>query len=105
MLRHCTGWEQGQELTNLSQSFISPLEVWLDRQIDRRLVRTLFLALVAIVRLRHSRYGLLLSELGATSSPRLRPRQGPSDSAICCGPPSGPTLSWRNSSGGGQAST
>ena len=49
------GWEQGQELANLLQSFISPLEEWLDRQVDRRLVRTLFLALVAIVRLRHSR--------------------------------------------------
>ena len=65
MLRHGAGWEQGQELANLLQSFISPLEEWLDRQIDRRLVRTLFLALVAIVRLRHSRSGPLLSELGA----------------------------------------
>ena len=74
MLRHGAGWEQGQELTNLLQSFISPLEVWLDRQIDRRLVRTLFLALVAIVRLRHSRSGLLLSELGAHI---LSPAQAP----------------------------
>ena len=56
------------------QSFISPLEVWLDRQVDRRLVRTLFLALVAIVRLRHSRSGLLLSELGAHI---LSPAQAP----------------------------
>ena len=55
-------------------SFISPLEEWLDRQIDRRLVRTLFLALVAIVRLRHSRSGLLLSELGAHI---LSPAQAP----------------------------
>ena len=47
MLRHGAGWEQGQELANLLQSFIGPLEVWLDRQVDRRLVRTLFLALVA----------------------------------------------------------
>ena len=44
MLRHGAGWEQGQELANLLPSFISPLEEWLDRQIDRRLVRTLFLA-------------------------------------------------------------
>ena len=50
MLRHWGGWEQGQELANLLQSFISPLEVWLDRQVDRRLVRTLFLALVPMVR-------------------------------------------------------
>ena len=74
MLRHGAGWEQGQELANLLQSFISPLEVWLDRQVDRRLVRTLFLALVAIVRLRHSRSGLLLSELGAHI---LSPAQAP----------------------------
>ena len=74
MFRHGAGWEQGQELANLLQSFISPLEEWLDRQIDRRLVRTLFLALVAIVRLRHSRSGLLLSELGAHI---LSPAQAP----------------------------
>ena len=74
MLRHETGWEHGQELADLLQSFISPLEEWLDRQIDLRLVRTLFLALVAIVRLRHSRSGLLLSELGAHI---LSPAQAP----------------------------
>ena len=50
------------------------LEQWLDRQADRRLVRTFFLALVAIVRLRHSRSGLLLSELGAHV---LSPSQAP----------------------------
>ena len=65
MLRHWVGERQGQEVANLLQSFIGPLEQWLDRQVDRRLVRTFFLALVAIVRLRHSRSGLLLSELGA----------------------------------------
>ena len=74
MLRHGTGWEQGREVANLLQSFISPLEEWLDRQIDRRLVRTLFLTLIAIVRLRHSRSGLLLSELGAHI---LSPAQAP----------------------------
>ena len=65
MLRDRVGREQGQEVANLLQSFIGPLEGWLDQQIDRRLVRTFFLALAAIVRLRHSRSGLLLSELGA----------------------------------------
>ena len=65
MLRHGVGREQGLEVAGLLQSFIGPLEQWLDRRIDRRLVRTFFLALVAIVRLRHSRSGLLLSELGA----------------------------------------
>ena len=50
------------------------MEQWLDQQIDRRLVRTFFLALAAIVRLRHSRSGLLLSELGAHV---LSPDQAP----------------------------
>ena len=74
MLRHREGRRQGQEVGNLFQSFIGPLEQWLDQQIDRRLVRTFFLALVAIVRLRHSRSGLLLSELGAHI---LSPAQAP----------------------------
>ena len=74
MLRHRVGRRQGQEAANLLQSFIGPLEQWLDEQIDRRLVRTFFLALVAIVRLRHSRSGLLLSELGAHI---LSPAQAP----------------------------
>ena len=65
MLRHGVGREEGEEVADLLQSFIGPLEQWLDRQTDRRLVRTFFLTLVAIVRLRHSRSGLLLSELGA----------------------------------------
>ena len=65
MLQHGVGREQGQEVANLLQSFIGLLEQWLDQLIDRRLVRTFFLALAAIVRLRHSRSGLLLSELGA----------------------------------------
>ena len=68
------GSRQGQEDANLVQSFVGPLEQWLDRQIDRRLVRTFFLALVAIVRLRHSRSGLLLSELGGHV---LSPAQAP----------------------------
>ena len=74
MLRHRVGQEQGQEVANLLQSFIGPLEQWLDRQLDRRLVRTFFLTLAAIVRLRHSRSGLLLSELGAHI---LSPAQAP----------------------------
>jgi len=74
MLRHRVGRRQGQEAGNLLQSFIGPLEQWLDQQVDRRLVRTFFLALVAIVRLRHSRSGLLLSELGAHI---LSPSQAP----------------------------
>ena len=65
MLQQGVGREQGREVANKLHLFIGPLEQWLDQQIDRRLVRTFFLALAAIVRLRHSRCGLLLSELGA----------------------------------------
>ena len=74
MLRDRVGREQGQEVDNLLQSFIGPLGEWLDQQVDRRLVRTFFLALVAIVRLRNSRSGLLLSKLGAHI---LSPAQAP----------------------------
>ena len=78
MWQHRAGREQGQGIANLLQSFMQsftgPLEQWLDRQIDRRLVRTFFLTLAAIVRLRHPRPGLLLSELGAHI---LSPGQAP----------------------------
>ncbi len=56
------------------QIFLGPFEGWLDAQIDLRLVRTFFLALQAIVRFRHNRSGLLLSELGAHI---LSPNQAP----------------------------
>ena len=74
MLQRGVGREQGQGVANILQLFIGPLEQWLDQQIDRRLVRTFFPALVPIVRLRHSRSGLLLSELGAHV---LSPDQAP----------------------------
>ena len=74
MLQHGVGREQGQGVANILHLFIGPLEQLLDQQIDRRLVRTFFLALAAIVRLRHSRSGLLLSELGAHV---LSPDQAP----------------------------
>lgn len=60
-----TGRQQSQGLAQQLLLFLGPLEQWLDDQIDRRLVRTFFLTLQAIVRFRHSRSGLLLSELGA----------------------------------------
>ncbi len=60
-----TGRQQSQGMAKQLLVFLGPLEQWLDDQIDRRLVRTFFLALQAIVRFRHSRSGLLLSELGA----------------------------------------
>ena len=64
MLHDITGPRQSQESAKRLQAFLGPLPQWLDDQIDRRLVRTFFLALQAIVRFRHSRSGLLLSELG-----------------------------------------
>ena len=72
MLGHRAGRRQGQEVANLLQSFIGPLEQWLDQLIDRRLVRTFFLALVAIVRLRHSRSGTAAQRVG-----RPHPLPGP----------------------------
>ena len=59
------GLRQGQQVADLLALFIGPLGGWLDEPLDRRLVRTFFLALVPLVRLRHNRSGLLLSELGA----------------------------------------
>jgi hypothetical protein len=56
---------QSQELADQLASFVSPLLQWLDSQLDKRLVRTFLIALQAILMLRHTRYGLLLSELGA----------------------------------------
>lgn len=44
--------------------FVRPLLDELDVQLDKRLVRTFLGLLQVIVLLRHTRYGLLLSELG-----------------------------------------
>ena len=65
MLRQGVGNRQGQQVADLLELFIGPLGGWLDARLDRRLVRTFYLTLVSIVRLRHNRSGLLLSELGA----------------------------------------
>ena len=56
---------QSQDLSNRLEGFVSPLLQWLDAQIDQRLVRTFLPTLQAILMLRHTRYGLLLSELGS----------------------------------------
>jgi hypothetical protein len=56
--------EEAQEVGQTLQEFVSPLLEELDRHIDRRLVRTFLQTLQAIATFRHSRYGLLLSELG-----------------------------------------
>ncbi|WP_233752813.1 hypothetical protein [Flavilitoribacter nigricans] len=46
-------------------AYLSPLDQVLDRQLDKRLVRTFFDLFVSILIFRHSKMGLLLSELGA----------------------------------------
>jgi hypothetical protein len=53
-----------QSLSDHLEAFLLPLLKWLDTQIDKRLVRTFLLSLKAILVLRHTKYGLLLSELG-----------------------------------------
>lgn len=65
MMQHDTGRRQAQAVAEQLFTFLGPLEQWLDAQLDKRLVRTFLLALQAIVRFRHSRSGLLLSELGS----------------------------------------
>ena len=65
MLQQGAGLGQAQQVADLLGWFIGPLETWLDARMDRRLVRTFQLALIAMVRMRHNRCGLLLSELGA----------------------------------------
>ena len=65
MLQQGAGRRQAQQVADLLGLFIGPLETWLDARMDRRLVRTFQLALIAMVRMRHNRCGLLLSELGA----------------------------------------
>ena len=62
MLQQGAGLKQAQQVAGLLELFIEPLEGWLDERLDRRLVHTFFLALVAMVRLRHNRARLLLSE-------------------------------------------
>ena len=56
--------KEAQELGQALQQFVRPLLEELERQIDRRLVKTFLLTLQAIITFRHTQYGLLLSELG-----------------------------------------
>jgi hypothetical protein len=54
-----------QELTQLLETYLSPLLLVLDRLLDKRLVRTIMQCCVAILRFRNNKQGLLLSELGS----------------------------------------
>lgn len=55
-------------------TFLQPLIKWLDERMDKRLVRTFVQTVAVIISFRHSRYGLLLSELGGYL---LSPDQAP----------------------------
>lgn len=66
--------ELSQVLARRLGEFVWPLLISLDEKLDKRLVRTFVRTLHAIIRLRHNRYGLLLSELGGYI---LEPAQAP----------------------------
>ena len=54
-----------EDLTKRLAVFLEPLLVRMDTTVDKRLVRTLLRLVGVILEFRHSRHGLLLSELGA----------------------------------------
>lgn len=66
--------EQAQVLGNQLLEFLGSFLKDLDAKLDKRLVKTFILTLQAILSFRHSRYGLLLSELGGYI---LSPQQAP----------------------------
>jgi hypothetical protein len=57
--------DESQRVWRSLESFVAALARQLDERLDKRLVRTFILALRAILTFRHTKYGLLLSELGA----------------------------------------
>jgi len=64
MRKSATKSHHAQGVSDQLETFVQGLLVELDRQLDKRLVRTFLLALQAILMFRHSSQGLLLSELG-----------------------------------------
>lgn len=54
-----------QQVTRELEIFLAPLLLILDELLDKRLIRTCLQSLVAILRLRNLKQGLLLSELGS----------------------------------------
>jgi hypothetical protein len=54
-----------QEMIQLLENFLSPLLLFLDALLDKRLLRTLVQCCVAIIRFRNNKQGLWLSELGS----------------------------------------
>lgn len=65
MLNYRSDERYSQQVAEQLAGFVQPLLERLDRQMDKRLVRTFLATLQAIITFRHSQYGLLLSELGA----------------------------------------
>ena len=57
--------KMAQEMTQLLESFLSPLLLVLDTFLDKRLLRTFVQCCVAILRFRNQKQGLWLSELGS----------------------------------------
>ena len=64
MCQSATKKQNAQHLHDKLEAFVNELLLELDEQLDKRLVRTFLLTLQAIIKFRHSQYGLLLSELG-----------------------------------------
>jgi hypothetical protein len=54
-----------EELLTHLENHLNPLLLWLDTMLDKRLVKTFLLSLVAIIQFRNPTQGLLLSQLGA----------------------------------------
>ena len=74
MCQSATKKQNAQHLHDKLEAFVNELLLELDEQLDKRLVRTFLLTLQAIIKFRHSQYGLLLSELGGYI---LNPAQAP----------------------------
>ena len=54
-----------QQITRELEVFLAPLLLILDELLDKRLLRTCIQSMVAIMRFRNHKQGLLLSELGS----------------------------------------
>jgi hypothetical protein len=69
-----TARRKAQGINEQLETFASVFLVWLDEQIDKRLVRTFIMTVQAMITFRHNLNGLLLSELGGYLLP---PAQAP----------------------------
>lgn len=67
---------KAQAINTQLESFARELLVWLDAQIDKRLVRTFIMTVQAMITFRHNLNGLLLSELGGYLLPPVQAPAG-----------------------------